>query len=179
MATQTPQKRYTYDDLLEMPDDGLRREIIDGVLYVTPPPAVPHARLAQRLAVEFGLYQRTHGGEVFSSAVGLYFTHDNYVEPDALYVAPEHLDRIGEQKLEGPPDLVVEISSLSTRRRDVTLKRDLYLRFGVRDYWFVDLDRGAVVVFRPDEDPLVLRSGDKLTSPVLPGFVLAVEELLG
>ncbi|MGH3923408.1 MAG: Uma2 family endonuclease, partial [Pseudonocardiaceae bacterium] len=119
MATRIPQTRYTYDDLLEMPDDGCRHEIIDGVLYVTPPPIPQHAGVAQTLAVEFGLYQRTHGGQVYSSAVGLYFTHENYVEPDALYLAPEHLDRIGEKKLEGPPDLAVEISSPSTRRRDV------------------------------------------------------------
>ncbi|MGH8885961.1 MAG: Uma2 family endonuclease [Egibacteraceae bacterium] len=179
MASRPPQVRYTYDDLLETPDDGCRYEIIDGVLYVTPPPIPRHAGVAQMLAEELGLYRRAHGGQVFSSAVGLYFTHENFVEPDALYLAPEHLDRIGEQKLEGPPDLVVEISSPSTRRRDVTLKRDLYLRFGVRDYWFVDLKRDAVVVFRPDEDPLVLHRGDKLTSPALPGFVLAVEDLLG
>lgn len=179
MATRIPQARYSYDDLLDMPDDGLRREIIDGALYVTPPPIPRHAGVAQTLAVELGLYQRAHGGQVISSAVGLYFTHDNVVQPDALYLAPEHLDRIGEKRLEGPPDLVVEISSPATRRRDVTLKRDLYLRFGVRDYWFVDLDRNAVVVFRPDQEPIVLHSGDKLTSPVLPGFVLAVEDLLG
>lgn len=103
MATQIPQMRYTYDDLLEMPDDGLRREIIDGVLYVTPPPIPRHAGVAQTLAEELGAYRRAHGGQVYSSAVGLYFTHENFVEPDALYVAPEHLDRIGEKKLEGRP----------------------------------------------------------------------------
>ncbi|MGH8903169.1 MAG: Uma2 family endonuclease [Egibacteraceae bacterium] len=182
MATRTPQVRYTAVHVRRPAGDAGRqaptRDHRRGALR--DPAARPTARGCCPDTGRGARVVPTHARRAgVLERRGLYFTHENYVEPDALYLAPEHLDRIGEKKLEGPPDLVVEISSPSTRRRDVTLKRNLYLGFGVRDYWFVDLDRTAVIVFRPDEDPFVLHHGDKLTSPVLPGFVLAVEDLFG
>jgi Uma2 family endonuclease len=178
-----PAQHYTYDDLLAMPEDDLRREIIHGELFVTPAPVPRHALAAQFLALELGLYQRAHGGLVFSSAVDLYLAHDSVVIPDAVYFRPEHVDRVGDRNLQGPADLVVEISSPSTRRRDRTLKRDLYAEYGAAEYWFVDLHADQVEVWRPRGgvagDPLVLRPGDTLTSPVLPGFAVPVDGVLG
>ena len=80
------------------------------------------------------------------------------------------------------PDLVVEISSPATRRRDLTLKRDLYERFGVTQYWFVDLEAERVEVHRLREgrygSPDVLRATDTLRSVVLPGFSFDLSTIL-
>lgn len=111
---------------------------------------------------------------------GVYYDEYNYVEPDMLYTRAEHLDRVTERYTEGAPDLAIEVSSKSTRRRDLTIKRALYKRTGVAEYWFVDLRDEVVLVHRRDPgfaQPLRLGPGDTLTSPVLPGFALPVADL--
>ena len=118
MAVSVP-RRYTYPDLAGFPDDHLRREIFDGELIV-------------------------NGAPVLCAPYDVVFALDNVVEPDVLFIRSAHLDRLGEKFLEGPPDLVVEISSPSTRRLELVRKRELYQWFEVPEYWYVDLelDRG-------------------------------------
>ena len=81
------------------------------------------------------------------------------------------------------PDLVVEVSSPSTRRLELTRKRELYERFGVPEYWFVDLDADRVEVYRLEGErfgpPVLFGMGDTLEPPPIGGFRLAVEDLLG
>ena len=173
-----PATGYTYDDLLAMPeDDGLRREIIHGELFVNPAPVPRHALVAMSVSFELETYRRSFGGAVIASSVDLYLAHDTVVEPDVLYWKPEHVDRIGERNV-GPPDLVVEISSPSTRRRDLTTKRELYAEFGIPEYWFIDLQANVIEVYRLGEPVRVLRPGDVLTSPELPGLSIDVGALL-
>jgi Uma2 family endonuclease len=87
------------------------------------------------------------------------------------------------QNVRGTPDLVVEIGSPGTRKRDETIKRRLYERSGVSEYWVVDPDVDVVRVFRNDAGQfgqaveLSLDSGDVLTTPLLPGFELALTRL--
>lgn len=87
-----------------------------------------------------------------------------------------------ERRIRVGPDLVVEVSSPSTRDRDLGLKRDVYERLGVTEYWFVDLESATIVVHRLEAgrypSPEVLRRGEMLMSSALPGFRLAVDELL-
>ena len=173
-----PAAGYTYDDLLAMPEsNGVRHEVIHGQMFVTPVPVPRHARVATQLGFQLAVQAQEFGGEVFSSAVDVYLAHDCVVVPDVLYWRPEHLDRIGERNV-GPADLVVEISSPSTRRRDLTTKRDLYAEFGIPEYWLFDLTANAVEVHRLGEPVRVLRPGDVLTSPILPGLSLDVAALL-
>ena len=95
-------------------------------------------------------------------------------EPDVLYVLERTRDRVGERYVEGPPDLVVEVSSPSTRRQDLVRKRRVYERFEVPEYWFVDLDadRVEVYVLRTGRygAPVVCEGGEALRSTILEGL---------
>jgi Uma2 family endonuclease len=182
MATQ-PQTGLTYEDLQRFPDDNLRRELIDGELIVTPAPATRHQRVVAYLVIELGLYARAHGGEVLPAPYDVYFSETNVVEPDVLYVRPEHMDRFEKRFIRSAPDLVVEVPSPSTRRLELIRKRDLYERFGVPEYWFVDLDADRIEVYRLEEGryqtPSLLGRGRTLESPLTPGLTLSVDDLLG
>jgi Uma2 family endonuclease len=180
--------RLTYDDLVAMfPDeDGLRRELIDGELFVTPSPFIRHQRLVTRLAVSFGVHLDAHPdqGEVFTAPFDVVMTPHDVVEPDLLVVLGDQPDILTDKHIHGAPALVIEILSPGTRKRDQTLKRDLFDRQGVREYWMVDPERDEVIVYRRAADgsfPLAATldsgAGDVLTTPLLPGWSLALQKL--
>jgi Uma2 family endonuclease len=181
MALQ-PTAGHTYADLLAFPEDNVRREIIDGELFVTPSPSARHQTAVAALTTALFLYRKAHGGAVFPAPMDVFFTDDNVVEPDVVFVRTDHMDRIEERLVRSPPDLVVEVSSPSTRRIDLSRKRELYERFGVPEYWFVDLDSDRVEIYRMEAGryaPPILRvPGESLDSPGLPDFSVKVEEVL-
>jgi Uma2 family endonuclease len=96
---------------------------------------------------------------------------------------PENLGRVEKRFVRSAPDLVIEVSSPSTRRLELVRKRDLYERFGVPEYWFVDLDAERVEVYRLGHGgygrPTLWGRGDTLETPQAPGFALTVQDLLG
>ena len=144
-----------------MPEDGNRYEAIGGELYVTPPPRVSHQRIAMNLvAALLPLLKQAGRGELFFAPVGVEFpaTREG-VQPDILFVSNERLDIVGEDWLRGPPDLVIEILSPSTAARDRNIKRKLYRRQGVAEYWIVDPVARTVEVWNyaaGATEPLVL-----------------------
>lgn len=175
--------KLTYADFLKIPDDGRRHEIIDGVHYVTPSPAYRHQVLLGTLHLSLGQYLAAHPlGDLVLGPFDILLSDYDAVEPDLLYVSHARRERITESKLQGSPDLVVEILSPSTRRRDLGIKRALYERTGVIEYWLVDPKAEAVTlcaressVFRPH--PLAKDAGDSLTSPLFPGWALPLSAL--
>jgi len=176
------QTGLTYDDLASFPDDNLRRELIDGELIVTPAPRVRHQEVVAWLTAALVAYARARGGKAYPAPLDVYLSDRDIVEPDVLYVRPEHRSRLEELFLRGAPDLVVEVSSPSTRHLELVRKLALYERFAVPEYWYVDLDAERVEVHRLTAArygaPALLRAGEHLTSPVVPGLVLDIGELL-
>jgi Uma2 family endonuclease len=181
MATK-PDATYTYDDLRTFPEDNFRRELIDGELIVTAAPSLRHQRAVKRLSSRLQAYEEAHGGEHFPAPTDVFFTDSNVVQPDVLFVRQENLDRLEGRYIRSGPDIVVEVSSASTRHLEVVRKRDLYERFGVPEYWYVDLEADRVEIYRLDESrygaPIVLMADDHLTSPLLPGFSVSVSYIL-
>lgn len=123
-------------------------------------------------------------GRVYVGPVDVLFSHVDIVEPDLVYMSHARAAAIMTEKLlEGAPDLVVEIGSPSTRRRDETIKRRLYERFGVEEYWIADPRTSAMLVSRRSGDvfgePITLsrQAGDVLTTPLLPGFALPLRRV--
>src|SRR5438046_7258838 len=92
MATQPRTTGLTYEDLRNCPDDNLRREIIEGELLVTPSPVRRHQRSAGKLFAVLLAYEELHGGEVYQAPMDVFFSDRNVVEPDVLYIRPEHVD---------------------------------------------------------------------------------------
>jgi len=178
--------RLTYDDFVRIPDDGMRHEIIDGVHYVTPSPVRRHQQLMGRLHLAIGgfLEQHPECGQVYLSPLDTVFSPWDVVEPDLLFVAADQLDILTEPNIQGAPALVVEILSPSTRRRDLGIKRQLFDRGGVREYWVIDPKALQVTVYRRMPNgkfpkAAVFSAGDeaRLTTALLPGFSLSMAKL--
>lgn len=182
MATQ-PQTGLTYEDLVAFPEDNFRREIIDGELIVTPAPGRSHQDAVLELGARLLAYSKDHGGKAYVAPRDVYLADDSVVEPDVMFVTATRLERDEERFIRGAPDLVVEVSSPSTRRIELVRKLELYQRFGVAEYWFVDLDADRIEVYRLEEGayatPGLLQREEQLDSPQLPGFSIPVDDLLG
>jgi len=175
----------TYDDLADFPqDDRLRRELIDGELFVSPSPSRRHQRVVVRLAAALLAFVDEHGGEVLPAPADVVFSPNSVVEPDVVFVGPARVAELSDERFTDiPPDLVVEVSSPSTRRLDLVKKRGLYEREGVAEYWFVDLEVDRVDVHRLNAAgvygmPASLGEGDVLTCLAAPGFELSVTTAL-
>lgn len=190
MQTTSPRssRRLTYENFVRIPDDGMRHEIIDGVHYVTQSPVRQHQVLLGRLHLAIGKYleERPDVGQVFLSPLDTVFSPYDVVEPDLIFVAADQLDILTEPNIQGAPALVIEILSPSTRRRDHGIKRQLFDRGGVREYWVVDPKGRDVTIYRRIADggfPTVahLAAVDEATlaTPLLPGFSLSVVRLFG
>ena len=185
MKPAGPGLKLTYDDFVLFPDDGKRHELIDGEHYVTPSPNIRHQQIQGDL---FGLiwsYLQVHPvGRVFTARLDVLFSDYDVVEPDLLYVSNIRASEVlTPTNVRGAPDLVVEIGSPSTRKRDETIKRHLYERSGVSEYWIVDPDIDVVRVYRRERDvfdravELSREGGDVLTTTLLPGLEMPLARI--
>lgn len=174
----------TYDDLATMPDDNLRRELIAGELFVSPAPSRPHQECAGELFVWLRQWCRRHGAKVYLAPTDVLFGADTVLEPDLLVVRPERVALLRDERfVEVAPDLVVEVSSPSTRAYDLLRKRRAYEQHGVAEFWFVDLDARRIEVYRLGESgygpPELVEAGGTVASQVLEGLRVPVDELFG
>jgi Uma2 family endonuclease len=178
MKSNPARVKLTYDDFLLFPDDGKRHELIDGEHYVTPSPNIRHQTILGNLYFLIRTWLEQHPvGRAFMAPLDVVFTQFDVVEPDLLFVSTNRAaDILTAEHVTGAPDIVVEIGSPSTRKRDETIKRRLYERSGVSEYWVVDPDLDVVRVYRNRdgrfERPVELRAdaGDVLTSAHLGGL---------
>ncbi|MCG8556271.1 MAG: Uma2 family endonuclease [Proteobacteria bacterium] len=149
----------TYEDYRRLPDDGRRYELFEGEVYVTPAPLVVHQRISRNLEFQLHRYVQQHGlGEVLDAPVDVILGRTTVLQPDLLYVSRKREAIVTRHGVEGPPDLVIEILSDSTRERDRGVKQQLYARHGVAHYWIVDpatktvaehvLEEGGYVLLR-------------------------------
>jgi Uma2 family endonuclease len=181
-----PGVKLTYDDFVLFPDDGKRHELIDGEHYVTPSPNIRHQQVSGDLFALIWTYLEAHPiGRVFHAPLDVVFSNFDIVEPDLLYVSNERAgDVITSLHVRGVPDMVVEIGSPGTRKRDETTKRRLYERMGVREYWIVDPETDVIRIYRRTTESfdraieLSREANDVLTTPLLPGLSLPLTRLL-
>ena len=130
--------RFRAEDIWDTPDDGNRYEVIDGDLYMTPPPIVIHQRGAGNLYGFLWQHVRAHStGEVFMAPIGLTLDDSNGLQPDIVYVSNERRAIIKERGIEGAPDLVVEVLSPSIEARDRGVKLRRYAAAGVPHHWLL------------------------------------------
>jgi len=177
--------KLTYDDFVQFPDDGQRHELIDGEHYVTPSPNTKHQTISLNLTVLIGGWlERNPIGRLFHAPFDVVFSNFDVVEPDLLYLSNARAaDALTPQHVRGVPELVIEIGSPSTRKRDETIKRRLYERAGVAEYWVVDPELDAIRVYRRDGDTfarvteLSADAGDSLTTALLPGLAIQLSRV--
>jgi Uma2 family endonuclease len=169
--------RFTYNDLEQFPDDGKRREIIEGELYTMPSPSPKHQRIVLKFAAAIFNFLDQHPlGEVFVAPLDVIFQIDDVIIPDVVYISKERQDLISKRGVEGAPDLVVEVISPSSVKRDLEVKRKLCQREGVIVYIAVDPEREQVYGWDGDKS-FVLGKGETLSCSVLPGLEISVDKL--
>ena len=179
-ATQTG--KLTYADYARIPDDGLRHEIIDGEHYVSPSPSERHQRAsAALLSLLWQHVRKRRLGHVYAAPFDVLLAVHDVVEPDIIFVSSQRAAIIGDDNIQGAPDLLIEVLSPSNRKRDQTLKRARYEALGVTEYWLVDPDAKHISVLRREAGQFVgvgvFGEGATVTSPLLPGLSVAVADV--
>jgi Uma2 family endonuclease len=182
--------KLTYGDYVALPDDGLQHEIIEGEHFVTGTPMLNHQRVVA--LVSFSLMAHVKAGrlgEMLFAPVDVVLSPHDVVQPDVLYLSSATLAvalATTPRFVPLPPDLVVEVLSPSTWRKDLDIKRRLYERTGVPEYWLVDPDLTTVTVYRSTNPtsaryaPAIELSADNddvLETPQLPGWSMLLSEL--
>jgi Uma2 family endonuclease len=175
--------RFTSADLEALPQDGKRREIIDGELFASTQPGGQHQFVCSFVWRQLQSWSEATGLGYAIVGLGVIFGEDDDVVPDVVWVSrgryAESLDEAG--RLHAPPELVVEVLSPGpiNERRDRETKLKLYSRRGVAEYWIADWRTRSVSVYRRHGKTLALvatlSGSDELTSPLLPGFATSVE----
>ena len=187
MVTAKPKGKYTYADYAATPE-GERWELIDGVLYrmAAAPDTRRHDVSDNTGDLVKAVIQPGRLGRIYRAPFALRLSDTNTVEPDLLYVSVARRHIITSRGCEGIPDLVVEILSPSNSAHDVTVKRELYARHGIPEYWIENPIQETVLALT---DPVVndgvgeytterlYQSGDTLTTSRIPGLAIAVADI--
>ena len=181
MSTRKARVRFTYRDYSLLPEDK-RYELIDGELYLAPAPGSRHQRCLFRLARVLADFVEQHGeGEVFIAPFDVILSDTDVVQPDVVFISTQRRGIITERGCEGPPDLVVEVLSRSTRERDIELKRKLYANYGIQEYWLVDPEAQAIEVLNLGDVDFVPQQvftlGSNLTSITILPLSVPVEQV--
>ncbi len=151
-------ERWTAEMVRALPDDGKRYEVVAGELFVTPAPSFDHQEAVLQLLLRVAPFVRSHGlGYAVASPADIEFDEEDLVQPD-VFVAPPAEGRRPRRWSEIKSLLLaVEVLSASTARADRTVKRRLFQRVGVPQYWIVDVEARLVERWRPgDERPEIL-----------------------
>lgn len=148
VAALDPAGGWTVDDLDALPDDGLRRELVDGVLLVSPAPRVPHQAVVMAL---YDVLRPVCPPEltVIAGPIGVRQGTTRELQPDLVVIETA---RLREDILSVPPHLVVEVASRSTRLVDRTLKRAVYAERGVPSYWLLGVEEPGLTVLELGPD---------------------------
>jgi Uma2 family endonuclease len=167
----------TYEDYLELPDDGQRYELHEGELSVTPAPGMRHQDLVLRLALILGPHVMAIGrGKLMIASFDCILSNTTIVQPDLMYVDESRLDRLTERGFQGAPTLAVEIISPYSGRIDRRRKMTLYADHDVTWYWIVDSDARRIEVYHLSDGAYRLEAAvdgpDPRALPPFPGLVL-------
>ncbi|SHE33198.1 Endonuclease, Uma2 family (restriction endonuclease fold) [Desulfofundulus australicus DSM 11792] len=172
-------QRYTYEDYCRLPE-GSPYQLIGGELVMTPSPTPYHQMVSMKLELKMAGYVLEKGlGIVLDAPVDVYLEETETYQPDIIYISNERLSIIEEKRINGAPDLVVEILSPGTGYYDLRTKYKVYEKSGVREYWIVDPHSKSVQVFclkggKYALDQEVEQQGE-VQSRVIPGLVIKVE----
>jgi len=162
-------ERMTAAEFFLLPETNTFVELINGEIIVSPSPVPQHQRLNFKLAKMVD--RLISDGEVLIAPMDVHFDEDNVAQPDILWVSAANKDIITKKRIEGVPDLIIEIASPGTVRRDRREKFDLYEKYGVREYWLVDAVAAFIEVYYHENGRFqrlgVFTNGDSFESKAL------------
>ena len=171
-----------YDQYCLLPEDRNQYELIDGELIVTPSPTARHQEISIKLCTRLLAFVEMNAlGKVYGAPLDAIFDEYTVVQPDILFVSRERLGEVVKERIEGAPDLAVEILSPSTADKDRRRKLAVYSRFGVREYWIVDPEGRTIELYERIGEALKLTRrfawSETFESKLISGFRVEVASI--
>ncbi|MFN8577071.1 MAG: Uma2 family endonuclease [Candidatus Sericytochromatia bacterium] len=179
-------KNLTYDDYLKI-DDDKQYQLIEGVLILNPAPSSRHQKIVSNLSYFMSNFVRNSKlGEIYFAPYDVILDKNTVVQPDILFISNENIVNIKERGFFGTPDLVIEIISPSSLKRDIEDKRLIYQKFGIKEYWLVFPNEKAVEVLELVDSTYTvydhaytedIDKEQKVKSKVLAGFEIDLKDI--
>lgn len=181
MTATSQNVKFTYQDYLHMPEDR-RCELIEGEFAMVPSPNEHHQSISREIEYALlGFVKKNKSGFVYYAPFDVVLSDEDVVQPDIIYVSKERKDIITEDNIQGAPDLLVEILSPHRSYRDREIKRKLYCKYGVKEYWIVDPMKQTVEVLSLTEggykESGVYGVHASLSSPMLQGLAIDLKSV--
>ena len=171
---------FTYEDLKSWEPDNYRHEIIEGEHFMSPSPSIYHQEIIRKLTIQLSRYvEKKSLGRIFVSPVDVVFHETDACVPDLVFVSNENAAIIKEENIQGAPDLLIEILSPSSKKRDRELKYKRYAYYGVKEYWIVDPENQLVEIYDLTANELlkVVPKNQKLSTPIFMGLNLELKTI--
>lgn len=178
-ARKLTSRRWTFEELAaELPESNQPTELWDGELVMSPAPSFFHQEIVDRFHDLLKIWVRRHRlGKTVTAPMDMVLSARRSTQPDVLFVSNERLNIVGDSVM-GAADLVAEVISPTSRRRDRIDKRDLYEQYGVKEYWLLDPEAQTVEVLHLEKGEFRLlgrwKVGEQARSALLTGFVVSV-----
>ena len=166
-------KKYTKEDYLAL-DEGAPFQLINADLVMSPSPIVDHQKILLDLVIQFKSYmaQSNDQGQLLIAPLDVHFDEENIFQPDLFYIKVDRKEELIKEFVYGAPDLIIEILSPSTAYYDLRLKKDVYERYGVREYIIIDpIQQNAETYILESGHFLLRQKASK--SDILKSFLLA------
>lgn len=176
-------KLLTYDDYAKLtPPESGNYELHKGQIVYMPTPIPLHQLISSELHILLGFFIKTHGlGKLIAAPMDTVFTQNDTLQPDLLFISKDRLDIIGEKKIEGAPDLVIEIYSPSNSTKEMSYKKYIYETCGVKEYWVIYPEKTMIRQYENRENELFsmgdFNINDTLKSLIIEGFELKVSDI--
>lgn len=183
MSPQRSDVRITYEQYRDLPEPGPRYQLIDGELIMSRAPTSRHQIIILRIvSALFVFVERNLLGQVFVSPIDVILSTLDVLQPDIIFISNARRKIIAREGIRGAPDLCVEVLSKKTRRLDLGVKRELFAKHGVLEYWVVNPEENWIDVYHLQvnaSSPVRrLDTSGILTTDLLPGFSLPLPEIL-
>lgn len=182
LKTIPKRQSYTYEDYANLPE-GASYQLIGGQLIMMPAPIPYHQKVSMRLAFQLYEYveRKKQSGEIYHAPIDVYLEETETYQPDIIFISKEMLGIIKEEKIEGAPDLVIEILSPSTAYYDLRHKKEIYAKHGVKEYWIVDPIEKSIEVYENKNSKFMLtvtvEVEGTIKSAVISGFELKLSTI--
>ncbi|MDY6969835.1 MAG: Uma2 family endonuclease [Spirochaetota bacterium] len=175
--------KFSYEDYRNLPESETNiYELIHGEFVMVPSPETYHQEISRNIEYFLWDFVRKNSlGFVYFAPFDVVFSKENVVQPDILYISKERSKIITENNIQGAPDLIIEILSKSTAERDKTLKKTLYAKYGVKEYWIVDPETKTVEVLILQKTGYAIdriyKKNDTLTTSLLEELKIDLKEV--
>lgn len=181
---RTRKKILTYEDYARLtPPDSGNYELHDGKIIFMASPTPAHQRIAKRIAFALDSYvEKNKLGEIFIAPLDTKLDMINIFQPDVLFIAANRANTISDKKIDGAPDLVLEVQSEGNTAKEMSYKKYIYESSGVREYWLVNLKKNTLTQYINYDGEFIPKGiwqkNDTLRAEVIPGFEIALDTIL-